>query len=427
MKRITISILVSMSVILSSCYKSLLPSSTENSPSDTVITHSSYPETQNTDVPTTSITQNTVFDVCPQMGEYHKNDLNGSVILYNMGVSYIVDLKSGSSISIGVPGDKFYYYTISPDQKRFFANGWREGNDQYSGLNILSNSNGVSINVTEISTEIFQWQNNDNVYSISYDEIVFPQALKITNLSDLSERNISLDFLSELRDININRWLITLSPTGEYIVYPDVFTLKGNSNKEWGVGFSLYNIQEKKVVSSLRDSSLIDFYARPNWTSDGSKFYIATSEDGNPYHDEIYSMNISGSIERLSNFTENHSFVSIRGLNLSPNEDKLAFWISLDPEKPLEEYLAILDINSEQTTRYCNNGNIDSAGTACYMGEPPFWSPDNTHIILTNCIAPNDIESINTKVIMIDLINNVQSVLVENEIVKGWLVNTHIK
>lgn len=427
MKKILISILVTISIVLLSCCNSFDYSPTENIPNNIGITQSSVSETQSTSVESLSNTQEIIYDTCPKIVTYQENGLYGSVILYKPDVSRIVDLLSGSSIDIGVPGGKYYYYTISPDQKRFFANGWRDVNDHYTKLNILSDSNGVPINVADISTEIIQWQNNDNVYTILYDESFFPQAIKIINLYELTEQTISLDFFSELLSPNINRWIINLSPTGEYIVYPDIFSPKGDTNEEQVVGYSLYNIQAKKVVNSLRSSSLINSESRLNWTIDGSRFYIATSEDGSPYHDEIYSMDIAGNIERLTNFTDNHSFVVIRGLNISPNEDKLAFWISLDPEKPLEEYLAVLDINSKHTTRYCVRGNIDSAGSACFMGEPPFWSPDNAHIILTSCIAPNDSEGIHTKVIMIDLIDYLQSVMTENQIVKGWLINTPLK
>jgi hypothetical protein len=333
-------------------------------------------------------------------------------------------LENDSSTIIGKTGDDYFYYSISPDQTRFFAKSSHEEQGIYSDLNILSSSNGDLKNYVELSPEIFKWLDNNNVYIIEYDKEIYPSFLISYNLDSTDSIRLPLNFINKTIDQRWYQWVIQPNNSLDYLVFPNLYQLDSGDKGDLIDGFSLLDIQNSKIVNSIRSAKAFDSLSEPVWSSDGSRFYVATSIDGKLNHDEIYSMDTKGAINRLTFFTENHTFVDISSVILSPKGDKLAFWVGLDSNKPLETYLAVLDLINKYTVKYCLQENIDSFGTTCYYGEPPLWSPDNSFIALTNCTEPNNSEGIHTKIVIVDLINNTYKLFSENQIVKGWIINS---
>jgi Tol biopolymer transport system component len=119
------------------------------------------------------------------------------------------------------------------------------------------------------------------------------------------------------------------------------------------------------------------------WLPDGSQFVTEASVNQGVY--EWFSVNVGGEIRQLTHFGDYFRSVTIRGAQVSPDGQFLAFWLDVEPSG--EEYsgqnLAVMDLETLQVTNYCIHGSVQGDASS------PVWSPDSKYIAVEEYYATN--------------------------------------
>jgi dipeptidyl aminopeptidase/acylaminoacyl peptidase len=147
---------------------------------------------------------------------------------------------------------------------------------------------------------------------------------------------------------------------------------------------TLWSIRENREIVSIRGST--SFGNGPVWAHDASKFIldgqIERVSDVDTWKEELYSISRTGEITQLTYLTDRFSEVSISGYEWSPDNSKIAFWLSVQPENypdlpdqsPWVDRLAILDTTSRKIVLYCIAGES--------MISSPVWSSNGKQVLV---------------------------------------------
>jgi hypothetical protein len=134
-------------------------------------------------------------------------------------------------------------------------------------------------------------------------------------------------------------------------------------------------------------------------------------DDKLPYVDgfELIRVSLSGEKERLSYLTTTY-FARQSDWVLSPDESKIAFWLSIyqDGKYIVADELAVLDIESGEVTNYCISGFY-----------PQIWSPEGTKILI------NQSRSSPSTYTILDLENGIAVPIIKDQelYISGWMIS----
>jgi hypothetical protein len=179
-------------------------------------------------------------------------------------------------------------------------------------------------------------------------------------------------------------------PTFSRVFYPGFGT--GKDYNDYMI--ILWDLQNKAEISRFYGGGV------PVWKRDGADaimgiypkikrydetgFYVNV-KDGLPYIDgmDLFEVSREGQTKRLTYLTTQYVATEER-LSLSPDEQQVAFWLSLENNSGSNEQrseLAVLDTTTGKIVNLC----IVKEGINYYA---PIWSPDGKYLAVT--IAPNE-------------------------------------
>lgn len=140
---------------------------------------------------------------------------------------------------------------------------------------------------------------------------------------------------------------------------------------------ALWDVENKKVVTSLRLFYDWAYFNDPLWSLDGSDFLIMGIDEKE--HEEWFQVTREGDTKQFTHFGE---FLKDAGFGISsrsPNGRYLAFRLWKEQSIPQDSKYLILDLKSQSLDGFC----IDTGGKS--HPEKPFaWSPDGRHLAITN-------------------------------------------
>jgi len=154
----------------------------------------------------------------------------------------------------------------------------------------------------------------------------------------------------------------------------------------------LWDMVGNKEVVRIQSFALNTFHtSSPQWTLDGERVVVSV-----PYNDlgrELFSIDLNGNIQKLTDLTDLVPNVNITRYGWSPNNHYIAMLI-LTPSHEFER-LAVLDIYSREINIYCIEGDTSIVTTFDYRGNYDkgidaniyrgvVWSPDSRQLIIEN-------------------------------------------
>jgi hypothetical protein len=169
------------------------------------------------------------------------------------------------------------------------------------------------------------------------------------------------------------------------------------------------DIQSHNILAKFYNS--IDLY--PEWSPNGQEFVVLKPVNDielYPSDNELFMVSPNGHINRLTNLTTSFPGTRIYNYTWSPDGQKIAFWLTTDPDAINEVSLAILDLNSQEVIIY----SIESS----FNGPPPLvWSPDG-HQLLVGTTGQHG-----EKTFLFNLDKSSIYSIADGSIPVGWLVD----
>lgn len=358
------------------------------------------------------------------------DELEGAIVLENS--SFHVQLLNLSSLEVidfgrirhfvggvGISQDHQSFAYIDIDEKR---------------LKVVNSEGAIdkSIEVSENWQNVIQWTGHDS--------------LLIENMPLHPDGSIDPPAFSVHFDISKNEILADYNQR-----FPGQLYL-GNNKPDWGPYLftqAVFNSDFDTVLYPTFDENgsftlvlcdlknnreITRFYGRdpdngglPTWFRNGDTFIAGVSPriedyDGNilwNYRDgmkyeagyDLFLINKNGAMERLTYLSTTYRSLQ-EGYALSPDEKKLAFWLTLSfdgPDWSDERQLAILDLETKEIERLCIQGND--------YHYPPVWSSGGDRLAITI----SDWEWGTEEVFAVDLENRTYTKIAEDSIAIGWV------
>lgn len=196
------------------------------------------------------------------------------------------------------------------------------------------------------------------------------------------------------------------------------------------ISLNLVNIESQEIILALQATDL-DCGGGPKWLSDGRGFISCLRpqyydwnnvlhyniEDKLPYVGgyDLAQINRNGRLERLTFLTTRY-VAAEEGISLSPDQNRVAFWLNLDysifEERVQVRYLSVLDLDTRNITKY------DFQGSG--YPYPPVWSPDGKYVAVTVTDFPKDISD----VYVVGLEQGQAVKIAEHSIALAWMADT---
>ena len=374
--------LLAMILVTSSCTPVVdAPTSaptSENTPTQTLTPYPT-PTPTKTLVPTSTPTPTPApLPACIELKNEEITFDEGTIILAEYNYSTLWDLKSSKRIYLGISG----YVAISPDYEKF---AYISGN-----YVIVASADGTWLHkypAFQSWSGVIAWLNTDKLL-IERSEATYrnPGALSQVIVLDLATGDFDIIHHDEFPDIVFSTyrgigpdWLGNLAflPNSKlsYAVYAKDSDVR--SIILWD------RVQQKEVVNLDR----FGFGSSPEWNKDGDYFITSGSveEENIPYYEwseDLFLVQTDGVIKNLTNLAvKYHSIVS--GYALSPDENRVAFWLNFRKSNNWGWRLAILDMETGALSNYCTNMGRG------YTPHAPFWSPDGNYLLFSSYDSPN--------------------------------------
>lgn len=349
------------------------------------------------------------------------------LLLVQRAAVYTIDpnsgLKSAQLISPPNPSSPLVYdFSLSPDGKWLAYYELLDENDDYlvvepSGNLLTKNSQGRIVWHPENLFQIQGWLSNESITLRIYRS---PDKFASTLIRNPFNDKEYEFFLEELPDYlyyqpgGLQGTLLFAhsnlmpDPTLKRVVYPAI-------NADHYYLAALWDVENKKVLTSLRILWDWVYNNDPLWSLDGSDFLImGLDEKVNTV--EWFQVTRDGTIKQLTHFGEILKDASIERPSRSPDGRYLAFKLYYNIKEDgtySDGKYFILDLKSQSLVGFC----IDSGGKS--NPDKPFaWSPDNLYLTITN----GDIAYRDAVVILVDLEKH-KAFQVGNEVhALGWMV-----
>lgn len=180
-------------------------------------------------------------------------------------------------------------------------------------------------------------------------------------------------------------------------------------------GVILWDLQQAKEIIRF-PSGAISF--GPVWRKDGTEFVIALHGDGfekPEIPDELILVDRDGQTTRLTNLGNFSSEATIMYPRFSPDETRIAFFVSLHPDPCEEEWnihpavIALDDLPNVNI--YC--------GVSVQGFTEPLWSPDGSQLLVTEYSSGDNAYS----AIVLDMEDEYMAILGIDMVSLAWMVN----
>jgi WD40 repeat protein len=155
---------------------------------------------------------------------------------------------------------------------------------------------------------------------------------------------------------------------------------------------TLWDVENKKVVTSLRLFYDWAFFNDPLWSLDGSDFIIMGIDEKE--HEEWFQVTRDGTIQQLTHFREFLTNTSFGESSRSPDGRYLGFRLYKEDGTYQNSRYLILDLKSPSLDGFC----IDLRGKS-NPDKPIAWSPDSKYVVITN----GTVGDRSAEVILVDL------------------------
>jgi hypothetical protein len=203
-------------------------------------------------------------------------------------------------------------------------------------------------------------------------------------------------------------------PTLTRVVYP-------------GPGYVLWDLESNRALATLRSR----FLHPPRWSPDGAQFVVAADPDFGEYRFgyELFSVSRDGElITPLTNLKAYYPASDMWGYSWSPQGNRIAFWLSTDPDAVdgndhASQRLAVLDLTTQTVTDYCIP--LDAYRGDPFLGTIPFfssgvtspiWSPNGQQLIVESRYAQDA-----SRVILVDIAHEFAVQIAEITKPEGWM------
>lgn len=210
-------------------------------------------------------------------------------------------------------------------------------------------------------------------------------------------------------------------PTLRYTVHASF----PQSDGEEGVVL-LWDTQTQEEVAHIFGTAF--FGKTPKWSPDGKAFVTnSTLTMSFPIHSdvgldqELFSIDTSGKITRLTFLTEYFEEVNFGQYSWSPTGESIAFWAEMtpttypviypDPADFPYQRIAVVDVATRNTVNYCVPGDQYN-----WSAVPPIWSGDGKHIFIENRFSETE-----SRIYMLSLESGAAYQIAEDLIPVGWL------
>jgi hypothetical protein len=364
-----------------------------------------------------------IINICPALKEDQSSlTPEGALVVINQSGSFLFYLSENVLLKLNKPEENIFRFISSPDLRSFTAFVVITNQLGVYSKRVISSFDGVLEDMAYPYDSDPLWLDSQRVYTLRGDINSPPEDLVVIDSISTEKTILNLGYLDQSVDLSEYKWEICPDRTLTYTVIPTNKYQEGSTYNIISQQYSLYTIKSGQIIASIPSTDSFSREKYPVWSVDSTRFYVASSAEKDIHHDDIYSMDIKGKLTRLTYLSESNNYVDISRISISPNSEYLAFWLRLDEEKPLEEYLAVLMINNGSIHNYCLRGNINSTGTTCYNGYSPIWSADSKYIAITSCESQNDELGIHTDIILLDINNNIYKKILQDYYLAGWIV-----
>ncbi|MCJ7696685.1 MAG: hypothetical protein MUO40_14845 [Anaerolineaceae bacterium] len=324
------------------------------------------------------------------------------------------DLKTSKLTYLGYSG---YHYAISPDQERFAyiagdyvivasANGtWLQrfpSYEKWSGVIAWLNSGKLLIEESEWTPRNSGLLSSIIVLDLDSGKFETIYPIEFPSIVPNLYKNIGPEWLGK----------IVFLPNADlsYIVYATGYDEKS---------IALWDRVNQNEVVRINVFSNLDWGSLPEWSKNGDFFITSGIPEWDSNHldygpKDLLIVQTDGVIKNLTNLATSFETAE-RGYTLSPNDEKVAFWLATDFQSeygPQTWQMAIIDLESGSLVTYC-----------AYAGRTdwpikPIWSPDGDKLLLTSW---DDFNEYPSGVSIFDIENLSIIEISEDTVGVGWL------
>lgn len=417
-----------------------LPTSSPDIPAASAtpnLTHTSEPEgaptVTNTPVPTieetvtpTSTPEATpraqLHEVCLEILPSLPDDagLSGQVVLRGeviagrgyVGIDSKLDLATGTLIPIEKPeNDLLWQIHVSPDRTRLAYGVASYSVDSRKLAEWITIEDSAGHTITKIPLEIdlmdgFYWLDNQRIV-IGINHL--PRIFNITTGETISSSS----------------WF-SRSPGGFLIehIFWDAYGIFDSQLElllyvQYDRTMLLWDVENDQTLLDLHNEDngfRIAGSAQPKWAGDDSQVVLSLSDDYSSPGYELFRLDRSGRLERLTYLGDLYDHVIIQEFSWSPDNRQIAFVYSYKNNsgggaKWSETQLAVLDLETLEITNYCG-----LPGWLAWT-DGPIWSMDGEQLLIGRVEADYEIRS----TILVDLRRGYAAVIAEEVFPAGWM------
>jgi Tol biopolymer transport system component len=321
----------------------------------------------------------------------------------------LLNLETGEEIIVGNTGWGTRYDLVSPDGTRLAH--WDSDLNAFQVLGVAKNS---FITIPDPDGRLFLkgWTDNDHL-------LVFKRLNEFQTGGFIRGALIQVDITSKVQqywstdDFPLFNgdwyvtWTLTINPEASMMVFPsrDGFLVAPTV---------LWDMETNSELARIHVGNLSH---PPQWAPDGNSFMTSAppvfvsdeggifvnSDDGMSYFggSEIFVVNTSGAIERLTYFTSTAT-TEIDSYWWSPDGSKILFNMQVGSEPLVYGGMALFDLDTRSTLRYCQYGR-------------PIWYPSGKYIAFTSYVDHSPV------VHLLDLETAETWLIRENASVGGWM------
>jgi WD40 repeat protein len=336
--------------------------------------------------PATHISYQTVLEKCVRVEDGPTTGLEGSLVIdegYDNEDVVLFDLTNSEELLIGSAVN----YEVSPNGSQL----------AYQDLDLRSlvivDSNGSKLkSFPDYWNNLYlvSWLDNHHLLFDerrgNFGEIDYQFSLTVLNVDSGEEKEF---FPEDYPNLNYIENEVNWEIESRLVVNPDFQTLVYPARLD-GVPTILWNISESEEVVRIFGGDLENI---PMWSPDGGRFLVSApikgTESGILYENitdglpfvggwDLFLIKSSGEIDRLTYFaTSEPSYQD--GYKWSPDGSKIAFFVQgVENYEPGIGELAIIDMESDEITKYC----IQGASLA--------WSPNSQNLVVTSKLGAED-------------------------------------
>ena len=216
------------------------------------------------------------------------------------------------------------------------------------------------------------------------------------------------------------KWLgAVYDPTLTLVVYPRLIDLE-TGNYTYG----LWNIPEQRLASELESviNGFADtnYYPRPDWYLDGSKFAVvggvADPNSGDVVGRELFRVTKDGQVGQLTHLGDS-AYVWASSHSWSPDGRYIALYLSPVDGSTEKARLAVLDTETLELVDYCVTVHAQDEGFFREQSPAPIWSPDGKQLLVVDQLS-----IYYRQVIWVDLEHGVAALLADDRGAAGWML-----